>query len=296
MPRWLDDPTPLLQTFQQYVASPGHTNADALMDRQVRRRRTAEVEIDRRLTRHWWERIVPARRTLVRFYARWAQRYAPLRENPKFSLLEVAYEQRRLLLVLADRLVARGVMAARDDVFFLLTDELERLVEQPTDGLLAGRTRSRARRRRTQYAIYVEQAPPPVWGVAVGDETGDAEGEEVDGATASDTVLIGLAASPGVVEGRALVASTPEEGSKLRAGEILVAKFTDPGWTPIFPLAGAVVTDIGGILSHGAIVAREYGIPAVVNVQRGTATIRSGQWLRVDGAAGTVSLLDGEPA
>ena len=291
VPRWLDDPTPLLQTFRQYVASPEHTNADALAERQVRRRREAEAEIDRRLTRHWWERLVPARRSLVRFYTRWAQAYSPLRENPKFSLLEVAYEQRRLLLVLADRLVARGVLEARDDVFFLLTGEVERLVERPDDGLLAGRMRSRARRRRTQYAIDVERTPPPVWGVEVAEGEGTA-GDGVEGVE----MLVGLAASPGVVEGRALVASTPEEGSKLQAGEILVAKFTDPGWTPIFPLAGAVVTDIGGILSHGAIVAREYGIPAVVNVQRGTTTIRSGQWLRVDGAAGTVTLLDGKPA
>jgi pyruvate,water dikinase len=290
VPRWLDDPTPLLQTFQQYVASPEHTNADALAARQVRRRREAEAEIDRRLTRHWWERIVPARRTLVRFYTRWAQAYSPLRENPKFSLLEVAYEQRRLLLTLSGRLVARGVLRERDDVFFLVTEELERLVARPDDRLLAGRMRSRARRRRTQYAIYAVQTPPPVWGVAVGEEEGEDVSEEVDGTT----VLTGLGASPGVVEGRALVATTAAEGSKLQAGEILVAKFTDPACTPIFPLAGAVVTDIGGILSHGAIVAREYGIPAVVNVQRGTATIRSGQWLRVDGAAGTVTLLEGD--
>jgi pyruvate,water dikinase len=117
------------------------------------------------------------------------------------------------------------------------------------------------------------------------------------GAAAAETgtILSGMAASPGQAEGVAHVALTAEEGNRIEPGQILVARFTDPGWTPIFPLAAAVVTDIGGRLSHGAIVAREYGIPAVVNVREATSTIVSGQQIRVDGVRGTVEILSNPP-
>jgi pyruvate,water dikinase len=101
-------------------------------------------------------------------------------------------------------------------------------------------------------------------------------------------VLHGIAASSGVVRGRARVALTPEEGMELEPGEVLVAPFTDPGWTPLFTIAGAIVMDLGGLLSHGAIVAREYGIPAVVNTRTATAALRTGQEVTVDGDRGEV--------
>ncbi|MYG90427.1 MAG: hypothetical protein F4188_02845 [Chloroflexi bacterium] len=104
--------------------------------------------------------------------------------------------------------------------------------------------------------------------------------------------LRGIAASTGEAEGRAHVAENAATGRELTPGQILVARFTDPGWTPIFPLAAAVVTEIGGVLSHGAIVAREFGIPAVVNVQKATQQIRSGDLLRVDGSSGQVTIVE----
>ena len=284
-PRWSDDPAPLLKTFRSHVSNPAPVSAAKLMDRQVRRRLEAEREIDKRLTAHWWERVFPARRALVRYFTKWAQRYTPLRENPKFHLLRVVQEQRRILLTLADRLVDRGVLREPTDIFFLFKDELERLVRSQRDALTVGRLRSRIRRRRAQYAIYSEQMPPAVWGSGL-------PGAPPSPSPASATELLtGLGASIGVAQGAARVATSVEEVSDLAAGEILVAKFTDPGWTPLFPLAGAVVTEIGGMLSHGAIVAREFGIPAVVNVRAATQRIATGRQIRVDGAAGTVELL-----
>ena len=91
---------------------------------------------------------------------------------------------------------------------------------------------------------------------------------------------------------RTHVAETAETGRQLTPGQVLVARFTDPGWTPIFPLASAVVTEIGGVLSHGAIVAREFGLPAVVNVRGATTQIQSGDLLRVDGSSGQVTILE----
>ncbi|MER3421469.1 MAG: pyruvate, water dikinase, partial [Chloroflexota bacterium] len=118
-------------------------------------------------------------------------------------------------------------------------------------------------------------------------ESAPGEPEQADG-----RVLRGIAASGGIATGRARVARTPEEGAALQPGEVLIAPFTDPGWTPLFAVAAAVVTDLGGVLSHGAIVAREYGIPAVVNTRHATTRIRTGQIVTVDGDAGTVQVAE----
>ena len=103
--------------------------------------------------------------------------------------------------------------------------------------------------------------------------------------------LCGLAASAGVATGPARVMLRPQPGQHILPGEILVAPFTDPGWTPYFLAAAGIVMDVGGMLSHGTIVAREYGIPAVVNVGIATKTIRTGQIVRVDGDKGVVTVL-----
>jgi pyruvate,water dikinase len=105
-------------------------------------------------------------------------------------------------------------------------------------------------------------------------------------------ILRGLAVSSGQATGRARIIEHADSGGKLEAGEILVAPFTDPGWAPYFLPAAGIVVDIGGLLSHGSIVAREYGIPAVVNVGPATRTLRNGQLLHVDGDRGEVRVLE----
>jgi pyruvate,water dikinase len=104
--------------------------------------------------------------------------------------------------------------------------------------------------------------------------------------------LTGLAASSGKVRGRARVLASPTEASALELGEVLVAPYADVGWSPLFTVAGAVVTDLGGPLSHASIVAREYGVPSVVNVKHGTRLIRTGDLVEVDGDAGTVRIVE----
>ena len=291
-PRWSDEPALILRPFRQYVLQPRQASADDLFERQVARRREAEERIRERLSRRWWDRVFPLRRLAVQSYVHWSQVYAPLRENPKFSLLGLMQEQRRLLFALAQRLIDRGVLREPDDIFFLFEAELTRVIEQRDDAVLAGRMRSRVQRRRMQHAIWAELSPPPVLGESLRGSAEVAQGEPADEAPSRMT---GVAASPGVAEGLAHVATSAEEGNRITAGEVLVAEFTDPGWTPIFPLAAAVVIDIGGRLSHGAIVAREFGIPAVVNVRNATRTIKSGQRLRVDGTKGVVEILDAVP-
>jgi phosphoenolpyruvate synthase/pyruvate phosphate dikinase len=109
-------------------------------------------------------------------------------------------------------------------------------------------------------------------------------------AEVSEGQVSGLGASPGVATGTARVIRSPEEFGKLKNGDILVAPFTNPIWTPLFAIAGGVVTEVGGMLSHGAIVAREYGIPAVMGIPGATGTMSDGKTVRVDGNRGIVSL------
>lgn len=296
-PRWSDDPALLLRPFREYVLNPRQESAAELAERQVAAREAGERKIAEALGSRWFDRALPLRRRVMADYIKWAQIYAPLRENPKFSLLSLVQEQRRLLCELADRLIRRGRFDARDEVFFLFRGELEEMVRHPADEVLAGRMRSRVVRRRRQYEIWKGQSPPAVLGArAVVPTERAAPAAAMNMATTkTGMILAGMGAAPGEVEGVAHVALTAEEGNRLSPGQILVARFTDPGWTPIFPLAAGVVTDIGGRLSHGAIVAREYGIPAVVNVREATSTIVSGQQIRVDGIKGTVEILS-DPA
>ena len=295
-PRWAEHPELILSTFRGYVLSPGAANPASLVDRQIEARQTMERQIERQLRADPLGDVVPLRWWFYRTQMRQSQALQPLRENPKFTLLEVSLQQRRLWLELGQRWVGHGVFTSVDDVFYLLFDELAALIRRADDPIVRGRMASRIRRRRRQAEIWSAQPPPPLRD-RNGSPIAAPQAPQPPVAPAADAPaeppeLKGIAASPGTARGRAYVAASSEEGRRLTAGEVLVARFTDPGWTPIFPLAAAVVTEIGGVLSHGAIVAREYGIPAVVNVRKATEAIRSGDLIEVDGAAGRVQIIE----
>lgn len=287
-PRWVERPELLLDTFRGYVLNPNQNSAGRLRGRQAADRAAAEREAERILTRTWFDRLLPLRWLFFREQMREAQRLQPLRENPKYVLLQLSLEQRRLWLLLGRRWQERGAIENAEDVFWLLEEDITALARRSGDPETAGRMRSRIRRRRAQYDQWAASPAPPIRdhrgrprrSAAVGSEMGSAGSE----------ALRGIAASAGTASGPARVAATPAEGRRLAAGEILVARFTDPGWTPIFPLAAAVVTEIGGMLSHGAVVAREYGIPAVVNVPGVTSKVRTGDILSVNGATGEITV------
>ena len=303
-PRWVEQPELILDTFRDYVLHPERNDPDEIIERQQETRRQAEAEIKERLYRHPLGRL---RWRLFRAQITQARRLQPLRENPKFTLLELSLQQRLLWRVLADRWIERGLIDDPDDVYFLLFEELATLTRRSGDPLIAARMRSRIRRRRLQFEEWKKSQAPPLRdrygdpivsanGHAPGTPTAgpqiDVTGPEAEPDVALPLTLRGIAASTGEAEGRAHVADNPVTGRELSPGQILVARFTDPGWTPIFPLAAAVVTEIGGVLSHGAIVAREFGIPAVVNVQKATEQIHTGDLLRVDGSNGQVTIVE----
>lgn len=182
--------------------------------------------------------------------------------------------------------MAEGVLAARDDAWFLTFDELREVAR-------AGAVDDRlVRRRREEHERNTTLTPPRVItsrGTAHdGEYRRDAERDVVP-----DEALFGLGVSVGVVEGRALVVTDLADlfDVEVEPGDILVTAHTDPSWTPVFVLVSGLVTEVGGMLTHGAVVAREYGLPAVVGVRGATSRLRTGQRIRLDGTAGWVRVV-----
>jgi pyruvate,water dikinase len=190
---------------------------------------------------------------------------------------------RYLLLELGERLARRQLLAQPSDIFFLLIQEVDpvRLAQANFD------VRQRVRARRAEYETNLLLRPPPL---VIG--RFDPQASAIEPPPGGIRLLKGLAISPGVVTGPARVIIRSDTREEVHPGEILVAPFTDPGWTPYFLRAAGIVMDQGGLLSHGSIVAREYGIPAVVNVGPATEIIRTGQRIEVDGNRGQVRILD----
>jgi phosphohistidine swiveling domain-containing protein len=201
-----------------------------------------------------------------------------LRESPKFMLIVALATMREHLRAVGQELAATHVIDQVDDVFFLDLGDVRR-------GLAGEGMRARVAERREAYQQELKRRHVPRLLLSDGTEPEAVAAE----AARPDGALAGSPASTGTVTGRARVVLDPV-GAHLEPGEILVAPSTDPGWTPLFLTAGGLVMEMGGSNSHGAVVAREYGIPAVVGVPEATHKIETGQLITVDGAAGLVSL------
>jgi rifampicin phosphotransferase len=202
-----------------------------------------------------------------------ARRFLPLREDTHFLLTMPLPVLRGLLLELGRRLAEVGVLGEAEDVFHLRLDELERVSERwppPVD--VADRLRSTLARRAARRAAL---ANVPLFDAATAPPPGDA-------------LAAGSPGSPGTAVGRVRVVLDASAFGTLQPGEVLVAPYTNPSWTPLFTRAAAVVVDTGSAVSHAAIVAREYGIPAVMATGDGTRQLRDGQRVRVDGSRGLV--------
>ncbi|MFD7027864.1 rifamycin-inactivating phosphotransferase [Streptomyces sp. NPDC059917] len=205
------------------------------------------------------------------------------REYPKYGIISRYFLYKQALLAEADRLVRSGVLAEREDVFYLTFQEFHEVAR--THRVPEGLVRQRAEAFRAHHAL----TPPRVL---------TSDGEALSGAYRRDDApagsLIGLAVSAGTVEGRARVILDMADAD-LEAGDILVTPFTDPSWSPLFVGIAGLVTEVGGLMTHGAVIAREYGLPAVVGVEGATRRIRDGQRIRVHGTDGYVKVLP-EPA
>jgi phosphoenolpyruvate synthase/pyruvate phosphate dikinase len=201
------------------------------------------------------------------------------REYPKFGMVQRYFEYRKALLREAGRLQQGGVIREAGDIYFLSFAELREVVRT---GTLDPRI---VDERREAHRFHEKLTPPRVM---------TSEGEVITASYRRENLppgaLVGLPVSTGVIEGRARVVTRMEDAA-LEDGDILVTTFTDPSWTPLFVSIKGLVTEVGGLMTHGAVIAREYGLPAVVGIDGATRRIADGQRIRVDGTSGTVELL-----
>ncbi len=275
--RWREDPTAIMQVLRSYLAIKDPAQApEQVFARGASAARDALARLADAAgaSRGGW-----LKRRLVRWLGRRVRALAGLRESPKFYVIRIFGLLREALLASGRDLVDGGRLRHADDVFFLDPAELRALAAG--DGrdwqvLVAARRAAYDRER------HRKQIPRLMFG----------DGRAIyDGLRAPDDdgAFVGSPVSPGVVEGTVRVVLDPHHAD-LAPGEILVCRATDPGWTPLFLAAGGLIMEVGGLMTHGAVVAREYGIPAVVGVHEATTRLTTGQRVRVDGSSGRVVL------
>jgi rifampicin phosphotransferase len=288
VPRWSDDPTLVLDLVRLGLTEREREPVGARL-RRLATERDAAVAAAVRSAPAW-------KRPLLRRAASIVARILPLREAPKHYGLHVFQRMRHAALELGRRFAAADVLEAAEDVFFLELDELEALAStlehRPCTGSvgrdgvtaidgLAARIESR---RLLLAELQARPAPDFLRSDGVPVDDGASSGPAADG------LLHGTGVSRGVGTGVARVLDRPDPHA-FAVGDVLVVQFADPGWTPLFPRAAALVMEVGGVMCHAAVVARELGIPAVFGVTRATELLASGQRVSVDGSRGVVKVL-----
>jgi pyruvate,water dikinase len=275
-PRWSEHPAALVPLIGANVRNFAPGEGKRRFDQGLRNAAEKEQELLKRLRElpGGAEKAGQAKRMIDQVRA-----FTGYREYPKYHMIGRYFLYKQALLREADTLARSGVLGATEDVFYLTFDELHGAVA-------TGRVESGLiRRRRESFSAHGTLAAPRVM---------TSDGEAVAGryqrSGVPDGALTGLPVSAGTVEGRARVVLDLASAA-LEPGDILVTAFTDPSWTPVFTTAAGLVTEVGGLMTHGAVIAREYGLPAVVGVQDATRLISDGQRIRVQGTAGYVELL-----
>ena len=285
-PSWIEDQSFLMLNLRSYVSTP---------PRDVK----SEMTALRKEAEQMLGRVLDKAQDVQRFqflmaYER-ARELWPLKEDHAFYIDQGTMATIRILIVeMGSRLAARGVLDDSDDVFYITLAELKTAME----GSTASDLMSRAEGRRADRERFSKVIPPRFLGTAPADGAAGGQPEfhrmmgplQIEGLEAGVSELRGVAGSKGKATGPAVVVRSPEELGKVKAGDVLVCTSTSPTWTPLFGTIAALVSDSGGALSHTAIVAREYGLPAVVGVRYGTSMISDAQVVTVDGTSGAVLL------
>lgn len=279
-PRWNDDPTFILQvvagTLQHHEAGAHRKQHQGLV---VEGKKAGE-----RLAKNAKRGLFGAVRSrLVKRLVRVFRNAMPVREHPKFMLIQAFQVVREVLLETGEGMVKAGRIDNVEDIWMLEFHEVEEALERPDMNIKA-----LIQQRKEEQERYWGITPPRVI-------TSDGEiiTTTITREDLPEGALAGSPVSAGVIEGIARVITDPTQ-EMLNPGEILVAPFTDPGWTPLFINAAGLVMEVGGLMTHGSVVAREYGIPAVVGVIDAVKEIQTGQKIRVDGTNGYVEFLDGD--
>jgi phosphoenolpyruvate synthase/pyruvate phosphate dikinase len=276
-PRWVERPATLIPLILSNIRNFAPGEAQRRFAQGLQEAQQKEQEVLERL------RALPdgeAKAAETREKIDRVRTFAGYREYPKYGMVNRYFIYKQALLAEAERLVQAGVIDDREDIFFLRFNELQDVVRtHQADADLI-------RQRKEEWVTFEGLTPPRVM---------TSDGEIITGAYQRDDLvpgaLIGLPVSAGTVEGRARVI-LDMTGANLEPGDILVTAYTDPSWTPLFVTISGLVTEVGGLMTHGAVIAREYGLPAVVGVVDATRLIQDGQRIRVHGTEGYVEILD----
>ena len=275
-PRWSERPTTLVPLILGNIRNfePGAGARRFEQGRQEASKKEGELLLRLRALPDGERKAEEAKRMIDR-----VRTFAGYREYPKYAMVSRYFVYKQALLDEAERLVQAHVLAEKEDIFYLRFQELHDVVRtnQVDEQLI--------RRRKEELTAYQALTPPRVL---------TSEGEVISGAYRRDDLpagaLVGLPVSAGTIEGRARVILDMAHAD-LEPGDILVTAYTDPSWTPLFVAIKGLVTEVGGLMTHGAVIAREYGLPAVLGVEHATRLIRDGQRIRVHGTDGYVEIL-----
>lgn len=282
VPTQAEDPVPVYQSLKALVQNPDHDPRARLAEQARECARQTDLAC---------RTFGPIRRLVFRWLLGLARKYAPYREDALFYVGAGWPTLRRMALELGRRLAAAGLLDRPDDVFYLETAELKAASAARAAGItrpdLARLARERRDLREARKRLQPPAAVPTDFRFKVG-RIDIAYASPQQRSQGEGSTLRGFPVSPGVVTARASVILSPADFHKMEPGTILVCPTTTPAWTPLFAQAKGLVTEIGGVLAHGSIVAREYGIPAVMGVEGATRRIVNGQTVTVDGNTGVV--------
>ncbi len=279
VPSFQDNPSALVPLLRAYAQSDGESPED-----QLERQRCARIRETRRILRLAG---VP-RAILLRVLLLWTQRSIQLRERARLKQALLYSRLRRVALAIGARLVADGRVDRPDEIFLLTADEIEELLAGAS--MFPAQVRALAKLRGDAHRSFAAVRPPDSLTLPSGEYFDEKIVQQTSDPASADA-LTGTSACGGRSTGRATVLADVAEAHTLAAGDILVTRQTDPGWGPVFPLISGLVMERGGMLSHGAIIAREFGIPSIVGVHGATRLIPSGALVCLDGDRGTVRLL-----
>ncbi len=275
-PRWSERPTTLVPLILDNIRNftPGEARRRLERGRQAARSKEQELLERLRASADGVTKANEAKRMIDR-----VRTFSGYREYPKYGIVNRYFVYKQALLEEAERLVQADVLRDKEEIFYLTFHELHDVVStRRVDQQLI-------RQRKDAFRSHQALTPPRVL---------TSDGEVIAGAYRRDDVpsgaLIGLPVSAGIIEGRARVIRDIAQAD-IEAGDILVTTYTDPSWTPLFLAIKGLVTEVGGLMTHGAVIAREYGLPAVVGVEHATDLIRDGQRIRVHGSDGYVEIL-----
>jgi pyruvate,water dikinase len=263
-----------MELVVSYLKSDSSHNPRKMEIRGRNDREKATAFVLENLNSRTFDRIIPLKRMVFLKLLSLAQKYMELRENQQFYIGQGYPIARKTVLEIGSRFCKLGGLSEPYDIFFLNIDEIRDIVHKKDVGDIS----KMVEKRKWEFEAFSKINPPSII-------TKDGPKEWTP-----KHALKGIGGSPGIASGKVKIISEISEFARFQEGDILVAPTTNPSWTPLFLLAQAVVTEVGGMLSHGAVVAREYQIPAVLGVKDATRNLKDGQKITVDGGKGMIYL------